>query len=77
MKVLGSGYEDTSGALVPSKLWRSAFWRSVGPFIPMKRGGGGHIAIFAGRDQSVDIESSPAERPLSFRWRTHASQVRV
>jgi hypothetical protein len=76
MKVLGPGYEDTSGALVPSNCGVRLPGAALALLSP-KRGGGGHIAIFAGRDQSVDIESSPAERPLSFRWRTHASQVRV
>jgi uncharacterized protein (TIGR02594 family) len=54
---------------------------AVGAFAPMKRNGGGHIAIVAGRDQhgnlmclggnqsdAVNIKPFPADRPLSFRW---------
>jgi uncharacterized protein (TIGR02594 family) len=54
---------------------------AVGAFAPMKREGGGHIAIVVGRDQNgnlmclggnqedtVNIKPFPAERPLSFRW---------
>jgi uncharacterized protein (TIGR02594 family) len=54
---------------------------AVGAFAPMKREGGGHIAIVVGRDtrgnlmclggnQSdiVSIIPFPANRPLSFRW---------
>jgi uncharacterized protein (TIGR02594 family) len=54
---------------------------AVGAFAPMKRDGGGHIAIVVGRDQHgnlmclggnqsdcVNIRPFPAERPLSFRW---------
>jgi uncharacterized protein (TIGR02594 family) len=54
---------------------------AVGAFAPMKRQGGGHIAIVVGRDQNgnlmclggnqedaVNIKPFPAERPLSFRW---------
>jgi len=54
---------------------------SVGAFAPMKREGGGHIAIVVGRDargnlmclggnqsDSVSIIPFPAYRPLSFRW---------
>ncbi len=54
---------------------------AVGAFAPMKRDGGGHIAIVVGRDQHgnlmclggnqsdcVNIRPFPAERPLGFRW---------
>ncbi len=54
---------------------------AVGAFAPMKRDGGGHIAIVVGRDQHgnlmclggnqsdcVNIRPFPAGRPLSFRW---------
>jgi uncharacterized protein (TIGR02594 family) len=54
---------------------------AVGAFAPMKRQGGGHIAIVVGRDQkgnllclggnqsdAVNIAAFPAKRPLSFRW---------
>jgi uncharacterized protein (TIGR02594 family) len=54
---------------------------AVGAFAPMKREGGGHIAIVVGRDQNgnlmclggnqedaVNIKPFPADRPLSFRW---------
>jgi uncharacterized protein (TIGR02594 family) len=54
---------------------------AVGAFAPMKRSGGGHIAIVVGRDQHgnlmclggnqsdrVSIVPFPAGRPLSFRW---------
>jgi uncharacterized protein (TIGR02594 family) len=54
---------------------------AVGAFAPMKRSGGGHIAIIAGRDQhgnlmclggnqsdAVNIKPFPADRPVSFRW---------
>ncbi len=54
---------------------------AVGAFAPMKREGGGHIAIVVGRDtggnlmclggnqhDSVSIVPFPAQRPLSFRW---------
>ena len=54
---------------------------AVGAFAPMKRQGGGHIAIVVGRDQhgnlmclggnqsdSVNIKPFPATRPVSFRW---------
>jgi uncharacterized protein (TIGR02594 family) len=54
---------------------------TVGAFAPMKREGGGHIAIVVGRDKhgnlmclggnqrdSVNITAFPAQRPLSFRW---------
>jgi uncharacterized protein (TIGR02594 family) len=54
---------------------------AVGAFAPMKRVGGGHIAIVMGRDQkgnlmclggnqddAVNIKPLPADRPLSFRW---------
>jgi uncharacterized protein (TIGR02594 family) len=54
---------------------------AVGAFAPMKRQGGGHIAIVVGRDQNgnlmclggnqedaVNIKPFPADRPLSFRW---------
>jgi uncharacterized protein (TIGR02594 family) len=54
---------------------------AVGAFAPMKRQGGGHIAIVVGRDQhrnlmclggnqsdAVNIKPFPAARPLSFRW---------
>ncbi len=54
---------------------------AVGAFAPMKREGGGHIAIVVGRDQdnrlmllggnqddAVNIKPFPANRPLSFRW---------
>jgi uncharacterized protein (TIGR02594 family) len=54
---------------------------AVGAFAPMKRQGGGHIAIVVGRDQhgnlmclggnqsdAVNIKPFPATRPLSFRW---------
>jgi uncharacterized protein (TIGR02594 family) len=54
---------------------------AVGAFAPMKRQGGGHIAIVVGRDQhgnlmclggnqedAVNIKPFPADRPLSFRW---------
>jgi uncharacterized protein (TIGR02594 family) len=54
---------------------------TVGAFAPMKRQGGGHIAIVVGRDQrgnlmclggnqadAVNIKPFPAARPLSFRW---------
>jgi uncharacterized protein (TIGR02594 family) len=54
---------------------------AVGAFAPMKRDGGGHIAIVVGRDarnnlmclggnqsDSVSIIPFPAARPLSFRW---------
>jgi len=54
---------------------------AVGAFAPMKREGGGHIAIVVGRDthgnlmclggnqsDSVSIIPFPADRPLSFRW---------
>ena len=54
---------------------------AVGAFAPMKRQGGGHIAIVAGRDQhgnlmclggnqsdAVNIKPFPADRPVSFRW---------
>jgi uncharacterized protein (TIGR02594 family) len=54
---------------------------AVGAFAPMKRAGGGHIAIIAGRDQhgnlmclggnqsdAVNIKPFPADRPVSFRW---------
>jgi len=54
---------------------------AVGAFAPMKRSGGGHIAIVVGRDgqgnlmclggnqsDSVSIVPFPAGRPLSFRW---------
>jgi uncharacterized protein (TIGR02594 family) len=53
----------------------------VGAFAPMKRDGGGHIAIVVGRDQhgnlmclggnqsdAVSIKPFPAKRPVSFRW---------
>jgi len=53
----------------------------VGAFAPMKREGGGHIAIVVGRDargnlmclggnqsDTVSIIPFPAGRPLSFRW---------
>jgi uncharacterized protein (TIGR02594 family) len=54
---------------------------AVGAFAPMKRQGGGHIAIVVGRDQhgylmclggnqsdAVNIKPFPADRPVSFRW---------
>jgi uncharacterized protein (TIGR02594 family) len=54
---------------------------AVGAFAPMKRDGGGHIAIVVGRDQhgnlmclggnqsdAVNIKPFPAKRPVSFRW---------
>jgi uncharacterized protein (TIGR02594 family) len=54
---------------------------AVGAFAPMKRQGGGHIAIVVGRDQhgnlmclggnqsdAVNIKPFDATRPLSFRW---------
>jgi len=54
---------------------------AVGAFAPMKREGGGHIAIVVGRDahsnlmclggnqsDGVSIIPFPADRPLSFRW---------
>jgi uncharacterized protein (TIGR02594 family) len=54
---------------------------AVGAFAPMKREGGGHIAIVVGRDthgnlmclggnqsDSVSIIPFPANRPRSFRW---------
>jgi uncharacterized protein (TIGR02594 family) len=54
---------------------------AVGAFAPMKRQGGGHIAIVVGRDQNnrlmllggnqddaVNIAPYKATRPLSFRW---------
>jgi uncharacterized protein (TIGR02594 family) len=54
---------------------------AVGAFAPMKRQGGGHIAIVVGRDQhgnlmclggnqsdAVNIKPFPATRPVSFRW---------
>jgi uncharacterized protein (TIGR02594 family) len=54
---------------------------AVGAFAPMKREGGGHIAIVVGRDQNgnlmclggnqedaVNITPFPPDRPLSFRW---------
>jgi uncharacterized protein (TIGR02594 family) len=54
---------------------------AVGAFAPMKRSGGGHIAIVVGRDgqgnlmclggnqsDRVSIIPFPAGRPLSFRW---------
>ena len=54
---------------------------AVGAFAPMKRDGGGHIAIVAGRDQhgnlmclggnqsdAVNIKPFRAKRPVSFRW---------
>jgi uncharacterized protein (TIGR02594 family) len=54
---------------------------AVGAFAPMKRDGGGHIAIVVGRDQhgnlmclggnqsdAVSIKPFPAKRPVSFRW---------
>ena len=54
---------------------------AVGAFAPMKRDGGGHIAIVVGRDKdgrllclggnqndNVTIAVVPVERPLSFRW---------
>ena len=54
---------------------------AVGAFAPMKREGGGHIAIVVGRDtrgnlmclggnqsDRVSIIPFPADRPLSFRW---------
>jgi uncharacterized protein (TIGR02594 family) len=54
---------------------------AVGAFAPMKRQGGGHIAIVVGRDQNknlmclggnqsdaVNIKPFPADRPVSFRW---------
>jgi uncharacterized protein (TIGR02594 family) len=59
---------------------------AVGAFAPMKREGGGHIAIVVGRDEhnnlmclggnqsdAVNIRAFPAERPLSFRWPVGAS----
>lgn len=52
-----------------------------GAFAPMKRTGGGHIAVVMGRDQhgnlmlwggnvsdSTNIKPFPKDRPLSFRW---------
>lgn len=52
-----------------------------GAFAPMKRTGGGHIAVVMGRDQhghlmmwggnqsdGTNIKPFPQERPLSFRW---------
>jgi len=54
---------------------------AVGAFVPMKRLGGGHIAIIVGRNSSgslmclggnqsnmVSIKSFPLARALSFRW---------
>lgn len=54
---------------------------AVGAFAPMKRDGGGHIAIVVGRDtrghlmclggnqsDTVSILPFPADRPRSFRW---------
>jgi uncharacterized protein (TIGR02594 family) len=54
---------------------------AVGAFAPMKRKGGGRIAIVVGRDQhrnlmclggnqddAVNIRPFPKDRPLSFRW---------
>jgi uncharacterized protein (TIGR02594 family) len=54
---------------------------AVGAFVPMKRNGGGHIAIVVGRDQkgnlmclggnqddAVNIKPFPKGRPLGFRW---------
>jgi uncharacterized protein (TIGR02594 family) len=54
---------------------------AVGAFAPMKRQGGGHIAIVVGRDQhgnlmclggnqsdAVNIKPFPPTRPVSFRW---------
>jgi uncharacterized protein (TIGR02594 family) len=54
---------------------------AVGAFAPMKRAGGGHIAIVVGRDSQgslmclggnqsdrVSIVPFPTDRPLSFRW---------
>ena len=59
---------------------------AVGAFAPMKRDGGGHIAVVVGRDQhgnlmclggnqsdAVNIKPFPVERPLSFRWPQSAS----
>jgi uncharacterized protein (TIGR02594 family) len=60
---------------------------AVGAFAPMKRDGGGHIAIVVGRDQhgnlmclggnqsdAVNIKPFPADRPLSFRWPQEAAR---
>jgi uncharacterized protein (TIGR02594 family) len=54
---------------------------AVGAFAPMKRDGGGHIAIVVGHDQAgnlmmlggnqsdaVNIQAFLRDRPLSFRW---------
>jgi uncharacterized protein (TIGR02594 family) len=54
---------------------------AVGAFAPMKREGGGHIAIVVGRDtrgnlmclggnqsDTVSIIPFPIDRPRSFRW---------
>src|SRR5262245_58965599 len=62
-----TGFQDVDGSTVRSNWDVRLPGPAVGSFVPMKREVGGHIAIFAGRDQCVDIESLPTERPLSFR----------
>jgi uncharacterized protein (TIGR02594 family) len=72
---------ETLWALDWARWGRPLDGPAVGAFAPMKRNGGGHIAIVAGRDQhgnlmclggnqsdAVNIKPFPAERPLSFRW---------
>jgi uncharacterized protein (TIGR02594 family) len=72
---------ETLWALDWSNWGKKLAGPAVGAFAPMKREGGGHIAIVIGRDQhgnlmclggnqsdAVNIKPFPAQRPVSFRW---------
>jgi uncharacterized protein (TIGR02594 family) len=74
---------ETLWALDWSQWGQKLSGPAVGAFAPMKRVGGGHIAIVVGRDKlgnlmclggnqddAVNIKPFPAARPLSFRWPT-------
>lgn len=78
---LGIKGTETLWALDWNKWGQKLSGPVVGAFAPMKREGGGHIAIVVGRDvhgnlmclggnqsDTVSIVPFPAERPLSFRW---------
>ena len=72
---------ETLWALDWDKWGKKLGGPAIGAFAPMRRKGGGHIAIVVGRDQhghlmclggnqndAVNIKPFPKKRPLSFRW---------